>query len=155
RRDILGLGPAQMIVTSAAVAAALYLFAHLSVLAASLAGIAFAISATSIALKELEERGDLQSAYGRRAFSVLLFQDIAAAPLIALGPLLAASLQSGGAPALPAASDVGGWMSGLKGAGLAIGAALAIGVGGRLLVNPLFKALSTTGAREMMTAGAL
>ncbi|MET0545007.1 MAG: monovalent cation:proton antiporter-2 (CPA2) family protein [Caulobacterales bacterium] len=155
RRDILGLGPVQMIVTAAVIAAALHLWANLTPLAAGLAGVAFAISATSIALKVLEDRGDLQAPYGRRSFSVLLFQDIAAAPLIAVGPLLAMSVQSHQGIVLPDAGNLDGWLSGLKGTGFAVAAALAIAIAGRLLVNPLFKALSSSGAREMMTAGAL
>ena len=56
---------------------------------AIVAGLALAMSATAIALQILEERGQLQQDYGQRAFAILLFQDMAVVPLLALLPLLA------------------------------------------------------------------
>ena len=53
-----------------------------------IAGLALALSATAIALQILEERGQLQQVYGQRAFAILLFQDMAVVPLLALLPLL-------------------------------------------------------------------
>ena len=63
--------------------------------APSSSAIALALSATSIALQMLEERGDLQASYGQRSFAILLFQDLSIAPILALMPLLATA---GGVP---------------------------------------------------------
>ncbi|PPE38276.1 potassium transporter TrkA, partial [Escherichia coli] len=59
--------------------------------AASVVGIAIALSATAVALQLLEERGDLGSPYGGRSFAVLLFQDISVVAILALLPLLASA----------------------------------------------------------------
>ena len=58
---------------------------------ALVAGLALALSATSIALRILEERGHLQQDYGQRAFAILLFQDMSVVPLLALVPLMAST----------------------------------------------------------------
>ena len=63
-----------------------------------MSGIALALSATAIALQVLDERGDLQAPYGQRSFAVLLFQDIAVVPILALVPLLAAGTADGREP---------------------------------------------------------
>src|SRR2546430_8325412 len=97
RRDIFGLGAAQLALTTAAIAA-LALAAGLGWRGAIIAGIALALSATAIALRILDERGHLQQTYGQRAFAILLFQDMSVVPLLALLPLLApGGASSGGA----------------------------------------------------------
>src|SRR6266516_3817625 len=83
RRDIFGLGAAQLALTTAAIAA-LALAAGLGWRGAIIAGIALALSATAIALRILDERGHLQQTYGQRAFAILLFQDMSVVPLLAL-----------------------------------------------------------------------
>jgi Kef-type K+ transport system membrane component KefB len=88
RRDIFGLGAAQLGITTALVAAIYFAFG-LSGSGAFAAGVALALSPTAIVLQMLEERGDLQSAYGQRSFAVLLFQDLSIVPILALLPLLA------------------------------------------------------------------
>lgn len=85
RRDILGLGLAQMGL-SAAVIGLVGWRLGLSAGGAVAVGVALALSATSIALQLLEERGDGNETYGRRTFSILLFQDMAIAPVLALLP---------------------------------------------------------------------
>ena len=89
RRDIFGLGAAQFFLTAAAIAGIAVVTGLLSWRGAIVAGLALALSATSVALKILEERGHLQHTYGQRAFAILLFQDMAVVPLLALMPLLA------------------------------------------------------------------
>src|SRR6266567_4223242 len=116
RRDIFGLGAAQL-----------------------------ALSATAVALEILEERGDLHLVYGQRAFAILLFQDMAVVPLIALLPLLA----PGGA------SSGGDWGADLLSVGRVAAATAALVLAGRYLLNPAFRLLAETGAREVMTAAAL
>ena len=98
RRDIFGLGVAQLVITAAAIAGLAIATGLFQWRAALLAGLALAMSATSIALRILEERGHLQQPYGQRAFAILLFQDMAIVPLLALVPLLAPS--AGATPAV-------------------------------------------------------
>src|SRR6185295_11965086 len=146
RRDIFGLGVAQLALTAAAIAGLAFATGRFDLRASLVAGLALALSATSIALRILEERGHLQQPYGQRAFAILLFQDMSVVPLLALIPLLApagevtqhASLSS-------TASSVA----------TACAAIAALVVAGRYLLNPFFRLLAWTGAREVMTAAAL
>ena len=144
RRDIFGLGAAQLALTTAAIAA-LALAAGLGWRGAIIAGIALALSATAIALRILEDRGHLQQTYGQRAFAILLFQDMSVVPLLALLPLLA----PGGA------SSGGDWGADLLSVGRVAAATAALVLAGRYLLNPAFRLLAETGAREVMTAAAL
>jgi glutathione-regulated potassium-efflux system protein KefB len=145
RRAIFGLGAAQLLLTTTAIAAIGCLSGLLSWRGALVAGVALAMSATSVALRILEERGHLQRTYGQRAFAILLFQDMAVVGVLALLPLLA-----------PVGADHSGSLAGTVAAvamaAAAIGAVILVG---RYLLNPLFSALAKTGAREVMTAAAL
>jgi glutathione-regulated potassium-efflux system protein KefB len=144
RRDIFGLGAAQLVLTSAAIGA-LALAAGLDWRGAIIAGVSLALSATAIALRILEDRGHLQQTYGQRAFAILLFQDMSVVPLLALLPLLA----PGGA------SRGGDWTGDVVSVGRIAGAIAALVLAGRYLLNPAFRLLAETGAREVMTAAAL
>jgi glutathione-regulated potassium-efflux system protein KefB len=145
RRAIFGLGAAQLLITAAVIAFLAHLLGLLPWRAAIVAGVALALSATAIALQILEERGDLQRGYGQRAFAILLFQDMAVVPLLALLPLLAQSSEH---------VHASFWDS--VRAALLIGATIGlIVVVGRYLLNPLFRLLAQSGAREVMTAAAL
>lgn len=143
RKDIFGTGTAQMTLTAVVVAGAASVFGYTPAGALAV-GIAMALSATAIALQLLEERGDGSEPYGRRTFSILLFQDIAIAPVLALMPLLAS-----------AGAGSGGMVQTLSGIGLAIGAMVVVVLVGRYALNPLFRILAGAGAREVMTAAAL
>ena len=90
RAGIFGLGSTQVAVTGIALAAAGMAFG-LTWQAALFAGLALSLSSTAFALQVLEEKGELALRHGRLAFAVLLFQDLAAIPLIALAPLFAVS----------------------------------------------------------------
>ncbi|MFG1318944.1 monovalent cation:proton antiporter-2 (CPA2) family protein [Xanthobacter autotrophicus] len=143
---IFGLGTAQLMLTSLAFALLAYFGLGFGVAAAVVSGLALSISGTAIALQLLGERGDLASPYGQRTFSILLFQDIAVVPLLALVPLLA----PGGEAEVtrdPKAT--------LLAAAIAVAAIAVIVVSGRYLLNPLFRVLARSGAREAMTAAAL
>jgi glutathione-regulated potassium-efflux system protein KefB len=146
RRDIFGLGVAQLVITAAAIAGLAIATGLFNWRVALLAGLALAMSATSIALRILEERGHLQQAYGQRAFAILLFQDMAIVPLLALVPLLA---PSAGATQQLSLADAA------NSAALIGGAIAALVIAGRYLLNPFFRLLAWTGAREVMTAAAL
>ena len=146
RRDIFGLGVAQLVLTAAAIAGLAVATGMFDWRAALVAGLSLALSATSIALRILEERGHLQQPYGQRAFAILLFQDMSVVPLLALVPLLA----PGGTATQHASLAETASSVGLIGVAIA-----ALVVAGRYLLNPFFRLLAWTGAREVMTAAAL
>jgi glutathione-regulated potassium-efflux system protein KefB len=146
RRDIFGLGVAQLILTAAAIAGLATMTGLFGWRGALVAGLSLALSATSIALRILEERGHLQQPYGQRAFAILLFQDMSVVPLLALVPLLAPGDAATQHTTLAEAATSAGLV------GLAIAALV---VAGRYLLNPFFRLLAWTGAREVMTAAAL
>lgn len=143
RGAIFGLGAAQLALTALAIGALGYLLGLVDWRGAVVAGLALAMSATAIALQILEERGQLQQDYGQRAFAILLFQNMAVVPLLALLPLLA--------PEGPHA-QLG---DGLRAVALIAGAIAAIVLAGRYLLNPFFRLLARSGSREVMTAAAL
>jgi glutathione-regulated potassium-efflux system protein KefB len=146
RRDIFGLGVAQLLLTAAAIAGLATATGLFGWRGALVAGLSLALSATSIALRILEERGHLQQPYGQRAFAILLFQDMSVVPLLALVPLLAPGDAATQHTTLTEAATSAGLV------GLAIAALV---VAGRYLLNPFFRLLAWTGAREAMTAAAL
>jgi monovalent cation:proton antiporter-2 (CPA2) family protein len=146
RRDIFGLGVAQLLLTAAAIAGLATATGLFGWRGALVAGLSLALSATSIALRILEERGHLQQPYGQRAFAILLFQDMSVVPLLALVPLLAPGDAATQHTSLAEAAS----SAGLVGAAIA-----ALVVAGRYLLNPFFRLLAWTGAREVMTAAAL
>ncbi|MCG5239817.1 monovalent cation:proton antiporter-2 (CPA2) family protein [Azospirillum doebereinerae] len=142
RKSVLGLGGAQVGVTAALVAGLGVLALGMPVAAAVVAGFGLALSSTAMALPMLAERGLLANQSGRNAFSVLLFQDLAIIPAVALLPLLG----SGSAPATGSP-----WVAVAEGA-LAVAAVL---LGGRFLLRPLFRIVDRAGAPEIFTATAL
>lgn len=145
RRDIFGLGAAQLALCSLVLAGAGFVFG-LSLAAAAVIGIALALSATAVALQLLEERGDLGTAYGSRSFAVLLFQDISVVAILAVLPLLASA---GGTPE-------GGWIEGaLRSTAVAGLGIVVVVLVGRYGLNPFFRLLAAAGGREVMTAAAL
>ena len=141
RREIFGLGLAQVVVTGAALAG-LGLLAGLPLGPALVAGYALALSSTAFALQILDERGAMNSRYGNLSFAILLFQDLAIVPLLALIPILA--------PAQEAAAGFD-WL----GAGKAVGAIAGVLLVGHYLLNPFFRIIALTRASELFTASAL
>ncbi len=144
RRAIFGLGAAQLALTAAALGGIAVAAGLTDWRGAVVAGLALAMSATSIALRILEERGDLQEAYGQRAFAVLLFQDMSVVPLLALLPLLG-----------PVGDRPTSLFAAVASVAKIAAAVAAVVVAGRYLLNPLLRLLAWTGAREVMTAAAL
>jgi monovalent cation:proton antiporter-2 (CPA2) family protein len=145
RRAIMVLGSAQLALTAIAIGALAFYLGLLSGRGSVVAGLALAMSATAIALQILEERGQLQQTYGQRAFAILLFQDMAVVPLLALLPLLGDGGEGQHGDALTALRSVA-----------LIGGAIAFVIAaGRYLLNPFFRLLAATKAREVMTAAAL
>jgi len=141
RYAVFGAGGAQVLATTA-VFTLLGLYSDMSFGTALLIGLAVSLSSTAFALQVLEERGELTARHGRLAFSILLFQDIAAIPMIVLVGFLAAGNGSGAAPTV---------VDFLK--GLAVIAAIILA--GRFVLNRIYAIIASTGVREGMTASAL
>jgi monovalent cation:proton antiporter-2 (CPA2) family protein len=140
RRSVFGLGGAQVAATGA-VLSALAVWAGASWPGAAILGLGLVLSSTAIVLPLLAERNLLAVTAGRDSFSVLLFQDMASVPMIALVPLLAG--QDGGDGPL--------WLKALE----ALGAVAVILIGGRFLLRPIFRAIGGAETRELFTATAL
>ena len=145
RRPIFGWGSAQVLgcaamLTGAAVLAGVPL--TLSVVAA----LGLALSSTAIALQVMQERNLLGTASGQAGFAILLFQDVAAIPILALLPLLAAdSTPNVPSPLIDKAFEA------IK----IIGVIGAVVLGGRTVLRPLMRAVAKNGTPEIFTAGAL
>jgi monovalent cation:proton antiporter-2 (CPA2) family protein len=145
RRAIFGLGAAQLAVTAAVLGGLAYALGLTGWRGAIVGGLSLAMSATAIALKILEDRGQLQQTYGQRAFAILLFQDMSVVPILALLPLMAPGADSRTVDFATTLFAVG-----------RIGAAIAaLVIAGRYLLNPALALLARTGAREVMTAASL
>jgi glutathione-regulated potassium-efflux system ancillary protein KefC len=141
RRDVFGGGGLQMALCGGALALGL-LALGLPWQAALVAGLALAMSSTAIAMQTLAERNEQSTPTGRTAFAILLFQDIAAIPLIALVPLL------GG---VHSDSMLPFWQRALIGAAAVAGVVFI----GRYLTRPALRVLARVNVRELFTAFAL
>jgi glutathione-regulated potassium-efflux system protein KefB len=144
RRDIAWLGGWQMIPTALALMALGVAVFGLSWQASLVVGLALALSATSIALQILQERGHMRHIYGKKSFAILLFQDLSVVPILALVPLLAA----GAGPPMTGAETA-------FAVAIAIGAVAGIVLAGRYLLNPIFRELAKLNSHELMTIFAL
>ncbi len=142
RDAIFGLGGAQVGLTALALAIVGVLF-QFPPGAAIFAGLALALSSTAFALQVLEENGELSARHGRLSFAVLLFQDLAAIPLIAIAPLLAVSA-GGAGPSLD-----------FVGAAKGLATIAAVAVAGHFLLDRALRLVALTRVREAMTAAAL
>ncbi|ACU58052.1 monovalent cation:proton antiporter-2 (CPA2) family protein [Chitinophaga pinensis] len=151
RAPILGLGGLQVLITTAIVTGLALLLGQ--PLNASLAlGMTLSLSSTAIVLQSLKEKGQLSSAAGQSAFSVLLFQDIAVIPMLAIFPLLAgADTGNTAAHEQTFRDNLPAWAQTL----MVLGAVTVIVVAGRYLVRPLLRVVARARVRELFTAFAL
>ncbi|MEX6506144.1 monovalent cation:proton antiporter-2 (CPA2) family protein [Jiella sp. M17.18] len=140
RRQIFGVGAAQVILTGAVLAGTAYGLG-VGASAAIVIGFGLALSSTAFGLQLLDEAGETNTRHGQTAFSVLLFQDLAVVPLLAALPFLA--------------PFSGGVSIELRQVAISAGAFLVLVVGGRYLLNPLFRLMASAGAREVMLGTAL
>jgi glutathione-regulated potassium-efflux system ancillary protein KefC len=141
RRPVFVGGGLQLLVSAVPIGVGAYLLG-MRWQAALVLGFALSLSSTAVAMQTMNEKGMASAPVGRTAFAILLFQDIAAIPLLALVPLLAASAREAGGS---------GWLS----AGKALLAILLVVVIGRYLTRPVLRRLARTGVREVFTAFAL
>jgi glutathione-regulated potassium-efflux system protein KefB len=142
RAAIFRLGGAQVILTALVLTTAV-LFLGPTWKLSLFIGLALALSSTAFALQVLEEQGDLPQRHGRLAFAVLLFQDLAAIPLIALVPLFAVS-----------AADTPHTMD-LSSAVFGLGTIAAVVVVGHYGLDIFLRLVARTKVKEAMTAAAL
>jgi glutathione-regulated potassium-efflux system protein KefB len=140
RSSVFGAGGAQVAVT-VIVFTLLAMYGGLDFGPSLIVGLALSLSSTAFALQTLDEKGELTTRHGRLSFSVLLFQDIAAIPMIAMVPYLAISNMT----------EAFSFFSAIK----AILGVAAIVLAGRYLLNPVYRIIAKTGVREAMTACAL
>ncbi|XWW47625.1 cation:proton antiporter [Fibrella sp. USSR17] len=154
RKSILGMGGFQIGVTSVVVAGGA-LLVGISWQQALVLGMIIAMSSTAIVLQSLNEKGLMQSAAGQGSFAVLLFQDIAVIPMLALFPLLATApavaQQTGGHSTGSLIDSLPTWLQPL----VLLGSVALIIITGRYLTPPLFRIVAKTGMRELFTATAL
>lgn len=142
RKEIFGLGLVQVlacILLLSWVGVALGYSPRVSLIA----GTGFVLTSTAIVMQMLQERGDLAKEKGQRIISILLLEDLAIVPLLALVAFLA---PGGGEVSLAER---------LRGVAVGLGAIAALVVAGRYLLNPIFRLLAAARAREVMTAAAL
>jgi monovalent cation:H+ antiporter-2, CPA2 family len=153
RGPIFGMGGAQVGLTALIVAGVA--LARGEVWQQGLAlGLILAMSSTAIALQTLAEKGLLKSDAGQKSFSVLLFQDVAVIPMLAVFPLLA-TLRPEAAGADDHGSSFVAHLPGWQHALVVVVAIAFVVVAGRFLVKPLMRTVARTGLREMFTAAAL
>ncbi|MFS2127459.1 monovalent cation:proton antiporter-2 (CPA2) family protein [Pseudomonas sp. Pseusp97] len=141
RRSLFGVGSLQVGLTALVLGAIAFFLFGQSPAAAVVLGVGLALSSTAFGLQVLAERKELGKPHGRLAVGILLFQDIAAIPLIAVVPLLAGSgdpSNEGVRPLLTVAVGIG-----------------VVILGGRYLLRPVFTWAMGSGLRELSTATAL
>ncbi|MFG0270184.1 monovalent cation:proton antiporter-2 (CPA2) family protein [Pseudomonas putida] len=141
RRALFGVGSLQVGLTAVLLGLLAFWLFDQSKPAAIVLGLGLALSSTAFGLQVLAERKDLGKPHGRLAVAILLFQDIAAIPLIAVVPLLGGDVST---------ADEGAWPL----------LAVAVGIGvlivfGRYLLTPIFKWTVGSGLPELSTATAL
>ncbi|MCB1932055.1 MAG: glutathione-regulated potassium-efflux system protein KefC [Candidatus Accumulibacter sp.] len=145
RRPIFGWGGAQVLGCAAALAG-LAMLSGVPWRVALVAALGLALSSTAIALQVMGERNLMPTSSGRSAFAILLFQDVAAIPILALLPLLATGV---------AGETPGGQVNhGLEAARI-VGVIAAIVLGGRLLLRPLLRWIARSRTPEIFTAASL
>ena len=142
RKQIFGLGVVQVTLCGALLTAVGVLLGFAPAVA-FVFGLGFVLTSTAIVMQVLGERGELNNAGGQKIVSILLLEDLAIVPLLAMVALMAPG-HGGGDGASP-------WI----GVGIALACVAGLGVVGRFVLNPLFKLLADARAREVMTAAAL
>ncbi|MGI9234110.1 MAG: cation:proton antiporter, partial [Woeseiaceae bacterium] len=141
RNMVFGLGMAQVVLSAVAIAFVAWL-SGFAANAAIVVGLILALSSTAFVLQLLAEKKQLGATHGRAAFSILLFQDLAVIPLIALLPLLGAN----------ASAETG---INVVQIGVMVSTIAALIVGGRLLLRPVLRMAASAEIPEILTATAL
>lgn len=161
RGRLIGLGGLQISFTTAAVMGLAAVFGYHWMMALTI-GLIFSLSSTAMVLQTLQEKGLTRTEGGRNAFSVLIFQDIAVIPMLALIPLLASPVliekAKSGLQSAAAHHDKFSLVDHLSSGAHAlvvIGVIIGVIAGGHFLSRPLFRFVAGAGIREIFTATAL
>jgi glutathione-regulated potassium-efflux system protein KefB len=142
RRQIAGLGLFQVVVCGVLLTGAGILLGY-SPAVAFVFGMGFVLTSTAIVFQMLEERGKVSTPFGQKITSILLLEDMAIVPLLAIVAFLAPGQASAGLSEQA------------TGVAIALGVLAGLVLTGRYLLNPMFTLLAKSGAREVMTAAAL
>lgn len=143
RKEIFGLGAAQVITASVLLTLTAMAFG-IAPAVAFVGASGFVLSSTAVIMQTLDERNEINTPHGQRAVSILLLEDLAIVPLLAVVAVLGAALgtaQDG--PPL--------WQT----IGFAIAAVVGVILAGKYAINPIFRQLAKYGGREVMLAAAL
>ena len=143
RKEIFGLGAAQVITAALLLTASAMAFG-IPAAVAFVGASGFVLSSTAVIMQTLDERNEINTPHGQRAVSILLLEDLAIVPLLAVVAVLGTALgtaQDG--PPL--------WQT----AGLAVAAVVGVILAGKYAINPIFRQLAKYGGREVMLAAAL
>ena len=143
RKDIFGLGLAQVVLCGLAISLILYVALGLSPEASLAIGLPLGLSSTAQVLPMLRSDNELNTPQGERAFSILLFQDLAIVPMITI---IAAMARTPPDPSSPT-----GWKLGLY----TVLAVIALVLVGRFVLNPLFRLVGRLGERELFIVAGL
>jgi glutathione-regulated potassium-efflux system protein KefB len=143
RREIFGLGATQVMACGLLLTGTAMAFG-VTPAVAFVGAMGFVLSSTAVIMSTLEERNEINTPHGQRAVSILLLEDLAIVPLLAVVAVLASVMGvAGDGPPL--------WQT----IGLAIAAIAGVFLAGRYAINPLFRQLAKYGGREVMLAAAL
>jgi glutathione-regulated potassium-efflux system protein KefB len=146
RRDIFGLGAVQVIICGALLSGVGIAYG-LPPAAAIIGASGFVLSSTAVIMKMMDDRGETALPSGQRSVAILLLEDLAIIPLLALVALLATL-----SPTAAAVTATQPWWQALL---IAVGAVAVVFAAGKWLMNPIFSVLAASRAREVMTAAAL
>ncbi len=152
RTPILGMGGTQVILSSAVIGGVSMFFLPWQQAAA--VGLILALSSTAIVLQTLREKGLMNTTSGRSIFSVLLFQDLAVIPMLAVLPLLATTAMHDNGHHSSALFDIGS-LPGYQRLTVTLLAILSIFLLGKYASRPLFRTIAKTRVREIFVAAAL
>lgn len=143
KRDIFGLGLAQVILAGLGITALIHFAGGFSLEASLAIGLPLALSSTAQVLPALRADRELNTPFGERAFSVLLFQDLSIVPLITIIAAMSRAPDAGEGPP--------GWVLALYTVSAIVGLVLA----GRYIINPAFRLIGRFGEREMFVVAGL
>ena len=143
RKEIFGLGASQVLASGLLLTAVAMAFG-VAPAVAFVGAMGFVLSSTAVIMQTLDERNEINTPQGQRAVSILLLEDLAIVPLLAVVAVLASILgvAEDGPPI---------WQT----IGLAVAAIAGVFIAGRYAINPLFRLLAKYGGREVMLAAAL
>ena len=144
RKDIFGLGASQVLLCGLLLTLVAWAFGVRPEVA-FIGAMGFVLSSTAVIMQTLDEKGELSAPSGQRAVSILLLEDLAIVPLLAIVAVLASTMGVSHEAAPPLWRTVG----------LALAAVAGVLVAGRYAINPIFRFLAKNGGREVMTAAAL